>query len=187
MPTWWPIATNTSPDDRCLTASENTLMAATRSVRCSAKAAWPRSTAPWTRPSVATWCSKNRILRSPVTWTHSTDALESMRRKVKTDPPLVRRLRPDAPLSLEVIVYRALRRRPEQRYASMADMAHDLAHLEQVVVPDKYERDEPPPAPVGDLPPWRTPVPHHDNRVWSACPGGHRRTATPPRHRTLTL
>jgi serine/threonine-protein kinase len=87
------------------------------------------------------------------------DALEAMRRKVETDPPLVRRNRPDVPLALEAILYRALRRRPTQRYASMADMAHDLQRLDQVVLPDKYERDEPPPAPPGDLPPWRTTVP----------------------------
>ena len=88
----------------------------------------------------------------------SADALEAMQRKVETEPPLVRRLRPDAPIPLEAIVYRALRRRPDQRYASMADLAHDLAHLDLVVLPDKYERDEPPPAPPGDLPPWRTTI-----------------------------
>jgi serine/threonine-protein kinase len=87
------------------------------------------------------------------------DALEAMRPKVETDPPLVRRLRPDAPLPLEAIVYRALRRRPEQRYRSVADMAHDLANLDQVVLPDKFEGDEPPPPPLGDLPPWRTTIP----------------------------
>ena len=87
------------------------------------------------------------------------EAHEAMRRKVESDPPLVRRLRPDVPLPLEAIIYRALRRRPEQRYASMAEMAHGLKHLDEVVLPDKYERDEPPPAPLGDLPPWRTTVP----------------------------
>jgi serine/threonine-protein kinase len=86
------------------------------------------------------------------------EALEAMR-NVETDPPLVRRLRPDVPIPLEAIIYRALRRRPDQRYASMAEMAHDLQHLDQVVLPDKYEPDEPPPAPLGDLPPWRTTVP----------------------------
>jgi serine/threonine-protein kinase len=89
----------------------------------------------------------------------ASDAVEAMRRKVETDPPLVRRLRPEAPIALEAVLYRALRRRPDQRYASMADMARDLAHLDQVVLPDKYERDEPPPTPLGDLPPWRTTVP----------------------------
>jgi hypothetical protein len=41
----------------------------------------------------------------------------------------------------------------------MAEMANDLEHLDQVVLPDKYEPDEPPPAPLGDLPPWRTTIP----------------------------
>ena len=63
------------------------------------------------------------------------------------------------PLPLKAILYRALRRRPEQRYKSMAQMAFDLGHLDQVVLPDKYERDKPPPAPLGDLRPWRTTLP----------------------------
>lgn len=87
------------------------------------------------------------------------DMLEAMRRKVQTDPPLVRRLRPEVPLALEAVLYRALRRRASERYASMAELAHDLAHLDEVVLPDKYEVDEPPPAPPGDLPPWRTSLP----------------------------
>jgi serine/threonine protein kinase len=87
------------------------------------------------------------------------DALEAMRRKVQTEPPLVRRLRPDVPPALEAIIYRAIRRKPEERYASMAALAHDLQHLDEVVLPEKYERDEPPPAPLGDLPPWRTTIP----------------------------
>ena len=87
------------------------------------------------------------------------DALDAMRRRVQVDPPLLRRMRPDAPPALEAIVYRALRRRPAERYASIAALAHDLDHLDDVVMPDKYERDEPPPAPLGDLPPWRTTIP----------------------------
>jgi serine/threonine-protein kinase len=87
------------------------------------------------------------------------EATEALREKVETDPPLVRRMRPDVPVPLEVVIYRALRRRPEQRYASMEEMANDLEHLDQVVLPEKYEPDEPPPAPLGDLPPWRMTVP----------------------------
>ena len=87
------------------------------------------------------------------------DAISAMQRKVLTDPPLVRRLRPDAPLALEAVLYRALRRRPEERYESMTALAHDLQDLDAVVLPDKYERDEPLPAPLGDLPPWRTTLP----------------------------
>jgi serine/threonine-protein kinase len=87
------------------------------------------------------------------------DALEAMRRKGETDPPVVRRLRPETPPALEAIVYRCVRRRPEERYQSMAALAHDLAHMDGVVIPDRYERDVPPPAPLGDLPPWRDTLP----------------------------
>jgi serine/threonine-protein kinase len=88
-----------------------------------------------------------------------SDALEAMRRKVQTDPRLVRQLRADTPVALEALLYRALRRRPEERYPSMSAMGYDLAHLDEVVIPEKYERDEPPPQPLGDLPPWRTTIP----------------------------
>jgi serine/threonine-protein kinase len=87
------------------------------------------------------------------------DALEAIRRKVGTDPPLVHRLRPDAPVPLEAVIYRALRRRPEERYQSMAELSHDLARLDEVAVPERYQRDIPPPPPLGDLPPWRTTLP----------------------------
>jgi hypothetical protein len=55
-------------------------------------------------------------------------------------------------------MYRALRRRPEERYPSMAELQHDLKHLDSVVIPT-YAPDVPPPKPLGDLPPWRTTVP----------------------------
>ena len=86
------------------------------------------------------------------------DVLEAMTRKVQTEPPLVRRTRPDVPPQLEAVVYRALRRRPGQRYATMAELGHDLGHLDAVTIP-AYQPDIPPPRPVGDLPPWRTSVP----------------------------
>jgi serine/threonine-protein kinase len=86
----------------------------------------------------------------------ASDALEAMQRKVQTDPPLVSRFRPDAPAALDAIVYRALRRRPAERYPSMAALAHDLRHPEDVLIPTTYQPDEPPPKPLGDLPPWRT-------------------------------
>ncbi len=85
-------------------------------------------------------------------------AIEAMRRKVETDPPLVRRLRSEVPEPVQAIVYRALRRRPEERYASMAELRHDLAQPDSVEIP-KYVADIPPPRPLGDLPPWRTTVP----------------------------
>jgi serine/threonine-protein kinase len=83
------------------------------------------------------------------------DALEAMKRKVETEPPLVRRIRPDVPEAVQAIVYRALRRTPSERYASMAELRHDLTYLDEVVIPE-YLPDVPPPQPLGDLPPWRT-------------------------------
>jgi serine/threonine-protein kinase len=85
-----------------------------------------------------------------------TDRLDEAQDTRTTQLPLVRIKRPDAPLGLEVVVYRALRRRPIERYQSMAAMHADLAQLDEVRLPDKYEPDEPPPAPPGDLPPWST-------------------------------
>jgi len=82
--------------------------------------------------------------------------LEAIQKKVETEPPLVTRLRPDAPLALEAIVYRALRRRPAERYPSMAELAYDLNHLDEVKIPQSYAADIPAPKPPGDLPPWRT-------------------------------
>ena len=86
------------------------------------------------------------------------EPLVAMQRKVLTDPPLVRKLRDGTPQPLEAIIYRALRRRPEERYPTMAALAHDLGHLDEVQIPAHYERDEPPPTPPGDLPPWRTTI-----------------------------
>jgi serine/threonine-protein kinase len=83
------------------------------------------------------------------------DHLEAMKQKVETEPPLVRRLRPEVPEPVQAIVYRALRRRPAERYADMASLRHDLCHLSDVVIPE-YLPDTPPPKPLGDLPPWRT-------------------------------
>jgi serine/threonine-protein kinase len=85
-----------------------------------------------------------------------TDAADEAQRVHRTDLPLVRTRRADAPLGLEVVLYRALRRRPVERYQSMSAMRADLAHLDEVSLPDKYEPDEPPPTPPGDLPPWST-------------------------------
>jgi eukaryotic-like serine/threonine-protein kinase len=83
------------------------------------------------------------------------DALEAMRRKVETEPALVRKMRPQVSAPVEAIVYRALRRQPDERYSSMAELQHDLEHLESVVIP-AYRPDQAPPQPLGDLPPWRT-------------------------------
>ena len=88
--------------------------------------------------------------------TLNADNLAAMQRKVETEPPLVRRLRPEVSPAIEAILYRALRRRPVERYQSMAEMAADLREPEAVTIPTRYAADEPPPKAPGDLPPWRT-------------------------------
>jgi serine/threonine protein kinase len=87
----------------------------------------------------------------------SEDASEAMRQKAATEPPLVRRRRPDVPPTVEAIIYRALRRTTAERYASMADLHRDLDCPDAVTIPD-YRPDVLPPRPVGDLPPWRTTI-----------------------------
>jgi serine/threonine protein kinase len=62
--------------------------------------------------------------------------LAVMSQRVTTDAPLLRTRRPDLPPSLEAVVWRALRRDPSERYASMADLRHDLEHLDQVSIPE---------------------------------------------------
>ncbi|MBV8715094.1 MAG: serine/threonine protein kinase [Chloroflexi bacterium] len=86
-------------------------------------------------------------------------ARDASHRREPTQPPLVRAHRPDAPAELEAVLYRAMRRRPQERYQSIAALANDLQHLETVQVPASYGPDVPPPAPLGDLPPWRTTLP----------------------------
>jgi serine/threonine-protein kinase len=61
--------------------------------------------------------------------------LAVMSQRVTTDAPLLRRKRPDLPPQLEAVVWRALRRDPAERYASMADLVHDLEHLTDVTIP----------------------------------------------------
>jgi serine/threonine protein kinase len=62
--------------------------------------------------------------------------LAVMSQRVTTDAPLLRARRPDLPPALEAVVWRALRREPAERYASMADLRHDLEHLDQVKIPE---------------------------------------------------
>ena len=62
--------------------------------------------------------------------------LAVMSQRVTTDAPLLRAKRPDLPAQLEAVVWRALRREPTERYASMADLRHDLEHLDQVSIPE---------------------------------------------------
>jgi eukaryotic-like serine/threonine-protein kinase len=62
--------------------------------------------------------------------------LAVMSQRVTTDAPLLRTKRPGLPAALEAIVWRALRREPAERYPSMADLRHDLEHLDTVAIPE---------------------------------------------------
>ena len=75
--------------------------------------------------------------------------LAVMSQRVTADAPLIRRRLPDVPLALEAIVWRALRRDPAERYASMTALRHDLMHLDSVEIP-QY-----PTSSNGSAPRWR--------------------------------
>jgi len=69
---------------------------------------------------------------------HSDSPLAVMSQRVTTDAPLLRRVRSELAPALEAIVWRALRRDPGERYASMAELRDDLQHQDQVVIPEQY-------------------------------------------------
>jgi eukaryotic-like serine/threonine-protein kinase len=60
------------------------------------------------------------------------NALAIMSQKVNQDAPAVTALRPEVPPALAYVVGRALQRDPNRRYPSMAALAHDLTHLDDV-------------------------------------------------------
>ncbi|MBV9169236.1 MAG: serine/threonine protein kinase [Chloroflexi bacterium] len=67
---------------------------------------------------------------------HGDSPLAIMSQHVTTDAPLLSDRRRDVPPALEAVVYRALRRSPEDRYPSMAAFKNDLQHLDQVEIPN---------------------------------------------------
>jgi serine/threonine-protein kinase len=73
---------------------------------------------------------------------HGDNPLSVMGQRVNVDAPLLRRKRPDLPPALEAIVWRALRREPTERYASMAELREDLLHLDQVKIPAEYPSEQ---------------------------------------------
>ncbi len=64
----------------------------------------------------------------------SADGLWGMHQRRWLDPVLPCALRPDIPASLQEIILRCLAVRPERRYASAAQLAHDLSHPEKVSI-----------------------------------------------------
>jgi serine/threonine-protein kinase len=72
---------------------------------------------------------------------HGDSPLAVMSQRVTTDAPLLRQKRTDAPPALQAIVWRAVRRDPNERYASMSALREDLLHPEQVEIPSTYPSD----------------------------------------------
>lgn len=74
---------------------------------------------------------------------HGDSPLAVMSQRVTTPAPLVRSVRSDVPPGLEAVVFRALRREPDERYPSMAALGHDLRHLDEVEIPRYASMDAP--------------------------------------------
>ena len=68
------------------------------------------------------------------------ESMAGMRRRLYLDPPPPRALRPDTPDWLQEIVLHCLAVRVENRYASAAQVANDLAHPEQVTITERGRR-----------------------------------------------
>jgi len=63
---------------------------------------------------------------------HGDNPLAVMSQRVTSEPPPLRRIRPDVPPALEAVVLRAMQRDPVARYQTMAELRHDLEHLDEV-------------------------------------------------------
>lgn len=64
----------------------------------------------------------------------------AMRRRLYLDPLPPRALRPDLPAWLQEVILRCLEVRPEARHATAAQLAHDLAHPEQIPLTERAGR-----------------------------------------------
>ena len=69
-----------------------------------------------------------------------SERLSNMRTRLWRDPVPPRRLRPDYPLWLQEIVLRLLEPTPSWRYPTMAQLAFDLSHPEQVKLTTRAEK-----------------------------------------------
>jgi serine/threonine protein kinase len=80
----------------------------------------------------------------------------AMRRRLYLDPTPPRRLQPDLPPWLQEVILACLTVRAEQRYATAAQVAHDLTHPQQITLTERGRR-------TGGTP-WRTVL----RRAWQA-------------------
>jgi nucleotide-binding universal stress UspA family protein len=64
----------------------------------------------------------------------------AMRRRLYIDPPPPRTLVPDLPSWLQEVILRCMEVRPELRYATAAQLAHDLAHPGQIPLTERAAR-----------------------------------------------
>jgi serine/threonine-protein kinase len=79
------------------------------------------------------------------------NALLVMNDRLRNNPIPPRRINPGISAELQEIIYRALERKPESRYASAREFASDLEHPEQVGTADRAE--------LRDWRRWRRPWP----------------------------
>lgn len=70
----------------------------------------------------------------------SPTGIGGLRRRLYLDPPPPRRLRPELPAWLQEIILHCLEVRVEERYASAAQVAHDLLHPDQVLLGERGGR-----------------------------------------------
>ncbi len=72
----------------------------------------------------------------------SPTSVSGLRRRLYLDPPPPRRIRPDLPPWLQEIILHCLEVRVEQRYATAAQVAHDLIHPDQVMLSERGRRSQ---------------------------------------------
>jgi serine/threonine-protein kinase len=76
------------------------------------------------------------------------DWMAIMAAHLQADPKPIHQLRPDVPPGLEAVVVHAMRRYPENRYASADDVLADLDRLDQL---DAGTYDQSPEKPLGAM------------------------------------
>jgi serine/threonine protein kinase len=70
---------------------------------------------------------------------HGPNPFAIMNDRMLNNPTPPRELNPEISPQLQEIVYRALERKPANRYASAREFAHDLRHIDEVGVADRAE------------------------------------------------